>query len=753
MGCCGRVVLCLFAGLALAQAQSSEAQAILKARCAPCHAGPQAQGGLRVDARSALLEGGRGGPAITPGDSGESLLIRRVTGAATPRMPMGGAPLPAAEIDAGAPFAAGTEARIWRPSLALARPPAAPAERPLDALLATYLRERGLPLPPPVSDALYARRVWFDLHGLPPAPDQLRAFLADRAPDKRARLVARLLADRKPFAEHWISFWNDLLHNDEGVTYIGDRKSITPYLLSALESNRPYDAFVRDLLNPAPEKGPAGFLLGVNWRGDISAAQAPVMQAAQNSAQVFLAVNLKCNSCHDSFISRWKLRDAYGLASFFSDQPLELVRCDVKTGVMASPRFLYPELGGVSAEASAAERREAAARLFTATANGRFPRVFVNRVWKRLLGRGLVEPVDDLDAEPWSADILDTLAYDFAARGYDITRLLAEILASRAYQAPAVEPREGEKSFVFRGPLRRRLTAEQFTDAVAAITGRWRVLASSRPGPGVYAREWRFKASSLSASLGRPQRDLAVTERYNDPTTLQALELVNGETLAGLLREGALRMLGRFPDPPAPLWDSGVVGAAPASADVDITGVAKLRLVAIDQDSYDATRVRAGWRDAVLEGPAGATPVERLVAGGAVKLQFRGEPAGEAVAAALPSEIVLDLAGRGFTRFRARAGVDQGSLASDIAPRVRFFAFDRTHDAGAPMGVHGAPPAPPARTPADPVERLFRHALARDPSPRERIEARRILGAGAAVDGLEDLLWSVFLSPEFQYLR
>jgi hypothetical protein len=147
-------------------------------------------------------------------------------------------------------------------------------------------------------------------------------------------------------------------------------------LLKSLQENLPYNEFVSQLLNPPYElarraslqrcaailnpPGPFdadGFLAGVNWRGDINASQTPVMQAAQNSAQVFLGVNLKCNSCHDSFISRWKLKDAYGLASFCSDDKLELVRGDVKMGQFAEAKFLYPELGSAGFPARAPSGR------------------------------------------------------------------------------------------------------------------------------------------------------------------------------------------------------------------------------------------------------------------------------------------------------------------------------------------------------------------------------------------------------------
>src|SRR3981081_3347949 len=217
-----------------------------------------------------------------------------------------------------------------------------------------------------------------DLGGPLPTPEQRDEFLNDTAKDKQQALIQRLLANRRNYAEHWISFWDDLLHNDEGVSYVGDRKTITPWLLKSLEENLPYNEFVSALLNPEKKDDPAGFLIGVNWRGDVNASQTPIMQAAQNSAQVFLGVNLKCNSCHDSFISTWKLKDAYGLASFFSKEPLELVRCDIKTGKTAELKFLYPELGKVDPNATLPERQAAAARLFTSPQNGTFSRHFVN---------------------------------------------------------------------------------------------------------------------------------------------------------------------------------------------------------------------------------------------------------------------------------------------------------------------------------------------------------------------------------------
>src|SRR4029077_3999789 len=211
--------------------------------------------------------------------------------------------------------------------------------------------------------------------------------------------------------------------------------------------------------------------------------------------------------------------------SFFSAEGrLQLYRCDIAQEAYATPGFLFPELTHAPASDSLADRRRAAAAIFTDPRNGRMPRTIVNRLWHRLLGRGLVENPDDLDGEPWQPALLDWLASDFVDHGYDLKRLIATIVSSRAYQLPAIaRTAQPAKVYTFRGPEIRRLTAEQFADAVASITGDWNVYqppappaASGAPGqgarppgppPGRYTREWRIAANPLTRALGRPIRD------------------------------------------------------------------------------------------------------------------------------------------------------------------------------------------------------------------------------------------------------
>ena len=501
----------------------------------------------------------------------------------------------------------------------------------MDRFINDYLRRQGLPVAQPgVGDAVFARRVYFDLWGLPPSPAQLQRFVEDRDPRKREYLIDALLRERRLYAGNWISWWNDLLRNDTGVNYQGDRKSITPWLFSALQWNQSYTRMVSQLVNPVQKQDPDGFLIGVNWRGTVNASQTPYMQAAQNTAQIFLGINLKCASCHDSFVNKYKLRESYGMAALFApESKLELVRCDVKQGKFVTPQLLYPELGSVAEDAPLADREAAAAAFFTDDRNGRVPRTIVNRYWQKLFGRGLVEPVDDMDSEPWDADLLDWLASDFTAHGSDLQYLLRLIMTSHAYQMPAqVSQERPDRTYVFRGPLVRRLTAEQFADSVSVTTGQWRTIPQAsdplrtelidpednapKPRDAIRVRDWELKLSSLTAALGRPVRDQVFTTRDNRATTFQALELVNGELLTNLLQRGSLRLLGELPPAPVNLFDSGPMNKGTAAFDIDISHARELWLLTQDAGSYDPSRTIAGWLDVELSGPNGTTKLKDL---------------------------------------------------------------------------------------------------------------------------------------------
>ncbi len=541
-----------------------EIKPIFEARCISCHGRGKSKGSFRMDTRETLLEGGDSGPAIVLGKSAESYLIELVMGFDPDTvMPQKGTKLTREQvamlrgwIDQGAPWDAGVSFGKLEPINLLARRPELPpgtdqTANPVDRYLDAYFAAQKIKWPKPVDDRVFARRVYLDVIGLLPPPEELQRFVADRSQDKRVQLVRRLLADQENYTLHWITFWNDMLRNDyRGTGYIdGGRKQITQWLYTALENNLPYDRFVAELINPRPEA--EGFTKGIVWRGVVNASQTPQMQAAQNISQIFMGVNLKCASCHDSFINDWTLADAYGLAGIYSDEPLEMVHCDKPTGTYAPLRFIYPQLGDIDPQAARAERLEQLAKLITHRQDGRLTRTFVNRLWEKFFGRGLVEPVDEMENPAWHVDLLDWLAEDFADQGYDVKQLIERLLTSRAYQLPAVPAEEQtHDDFVFRGPLVRRMSAEQFRDAIGELTGIW----YAKPAPRIIhadgatnrfaaVRAALVPADELQVALGRPNREQVITVRASAATTLQALELTNGTELANLLQHGAEKML------------------------------------------------------------------------------------------------------------------------------------------------------------------------------------------------------------------
>ena len=551
---------------------------ILAERCYACHSGEKRKGGLSMGTRESLLKGSENGPVVVEGKAGESLLIKLVT---TPdedlMMPPKGERLTPEQvaalrawIDAGLPWEESPHKapEYIAPLRLQVTPPQSSAANLVDAYIEDYLKAQGIDAGEAVDDAVFARRAFLDITGLLPTPDALYAFSSDRSPVKRAALIGQLLADDQGYAEHWMTFWNDMLRNDfQGTGYIdGGRKQITDWLFDSLYKNRPYDEFVRNLIAPQ-DPASEGFIKGIVWRGDNNIVQRPPMQAAINLSQVFLGLNLKCASCHDSFVNNWSLSDTFALANCFSDEPMGLVRCEADLGVQADYGFLWPELGAVDGTQPPAERMTQIAKLVTLPENGYFARTIVNRVWALLMGRGLVEPLDSIDLKPWDPALLDGLAQDFVSNGYNLRHLIRTIATSRPYQWKAVPAADASgKAYAFHGPTVRHVSAEQYYDALASLSGVWQANpkfilpqdktpeeiarqealakaaaggknealpaeANTVEGRGQQVRAWRVPVDPLSKALGRTAREQVTSRRETQGTTIQALEFSNGVTL------------------------------------------------------------------------------------------------------------------------------------------------------------------------------------------------------------------------------
>ncbi|MES2827454.1 MAG: DUF1549 domain-containing protein [Bacteroidota bacterium] len=561
---------------------NTEVRAILAHNCYSCHGVKKMKGGLRLDSKMMALKGGEEGPVIVPGKPEQSELYRRINLPVDHKdfMPSDAKKLSQRDIGIvklwiakGAPWqdggAKGTKTPEFRVAELAPRNPKMPAatgskklSNPVDIWVNDYFKKRKIAWPAKVDDRVYLRRIYLDIIGLLPTPEEFESFASDNRQNKRALWVRDLLNRQDDYALHWLTFWNDALRNDyTGTGYItGGRSNINDWLYQALRTNKPYDQFVRELLNPTNDS--KGFIQGIEWRGVVNSSQTTEMQAAQNVSQVFLGLNLKCASCHNSFISDWKLEDAYAFANVFSKTSLEINRCDIPTGRFVDPRMLWKELGNISSKATVEEKRKQLAQNMTKPVNGRLYRTIVNRVWAQMMGRGLVEPVDVMDNEPWDQNLLDWMAYNFTGKQFDMKELIYMIATSETYQLRSVGFKDaaliGSPKYKFTGMLRKRMTAEQFTDAISNV-----IFPVFRDNELKYnpfkqftynnsGKNTAFVRSSLVAnngyltSLGRPNRETVATSRDSQANLLQALEFTNGNTFNEAIKQGAIRWQPKF---------------------------------------------------------------------------------------------------------------------------------------------------------------------------------------------------------------
>jgi uncharacterized membrane protein len=550
-----------------------EVRTILAHNCYSCHSETKTKGDLRLDSKEAIMKGGEGGPVVVPNHPDKSELIRRIT---LPKgdkeaMPTKGKRLTEREvnvlkfwIEKGALWPDGKEKSIYRvaalePRLPVVPAPTADLNKPVDLFVNAYFQKNKTTWQPVVNDRTYIRRVYLDIIGLIPPPEKVEAFVADTRPDKREQLAKVLLSRNDDYAQHWMSFWNDALRNDySGTGYItGGRFDITKWLYSSLKDNKPYNWFVKELISPG--KASEGFIKGIKWRGTINSSQRTEMQAAQNVSQVLLGLNLKCASCHDSFVSDWKLDDAYAFANIFADTLLEINHCDKPTGKIAGTKMLFPELGEISVNAKTEERLRQLADFLVQPKDGRLYRTLVNRVWAQLLGRGIIEPVDVMDNVPWSEDLLDWLASDFVANGYDVKKLIYTIVTSKTYQLPSTSVKEAQDimatDYKFTGMIRKRLSAEQFSDAISAAFNPmyadsaivYKLLPEDIRRQMPFARAAFVKNDPFLTSLGRPNRETVSTSRTSQANLLQALELTNGNKFTLTLKQGSQVWKQKYP--------------------------------------------------------------------------------------------------------------------------------------------------------------------------------------------------------------
>lgn len=386
------------------------------------------------------------------------------------------------------------------------------------------------------SDAEFARRVFLDVIGLTPTAEEARRFLGNRAPDKRARLIDSLL-ERPEFADFWAMKWGDLFASNV-FTVVDGTAHLQDWLREAFRTNKPYDRFVREVLTAT----------GSTWDvGAVNFSSRPPEDLTTLTAQTFLGLSIECARCHDHPSENWKREDFIGLTAFFSQvrgkgrrpPPTEDIRYlafdqeyrHPETKQVVRPRFLE---GGEPVIRPLVDRRSVLADWVTSPANPWFARATVNRFWRQLMERGLVEPPDDFRSTNPATNprLLDRLAEDFVAHGFDLRHLMRTILNSKTYQLSSLPAaRNRSDDIQYSRYYLRRLTAEQLLDSIVQITGVPEKFLAYYPG----ARSVNLADSGIPSPFldmyDRPKRDAAKCERNENVSLRQAMNMIAGDTV------------------------------------------------------------------------------------------------------------------------------------------------------------------------------------------------------------------------------
>lgn len=455
-----------------------------------------------------------------------------------------------------------------------------PSNNAIDHFLGKKLKKAKVKPAPLTDDLVFLRRVTLDTVGVTPAQQEIEAFEQDPSNSRRSRVIDRLLDDPR-WADHWVSYWQDVLAENPGILKptLNNTGPFRWWLLQAFRDNLPMDRFVTELVMMEGSKlsgGPAGF--GMATQNDV-----PMAAKAHVLSKAFLGLDLQCARCHDAPFQGFKQEATFKLAAMLTRQPVKLpatssvplregartpsVTITLKPGATVQPAWPFDEISsdelpeGILREKN--DPREKLAAVLTSPRNERFAQVLANRLWKRYMGWGIVEPVDDWhEAIPSHPELLQYLGRELITHDYDLKHVARLILNSHAYQrsvqeGTAVPPLPQERFFA--SPARRRMTAEQLVDSLFHAAGKeflceeltmdpegrrpptemlnlgrpdraWQMtsLSNERDRPALALPVAQSIVDLLSAYGWRDSRPNPITEREETPTPLQPLLLANG---------------------------------------------------------------------------------------------------------------------------------------------------------------------------------------------------------------------------------
>jgi hypothetical protein len=415
-----------------------------------------------------------------------------------------------------------------------------PANNAIDKLVWDRLQTLGLQASATTSDAQFLRRVYLDTIGTLPTPPETRTFLADQSAEKRTALITRLL-QRKEYAQYWAMKWADILRVDKEIIKPVGTIAMTRWLTDQFANNLPYDQFVRKIVTAQGNtlsESPAAFYLVHNNPEKL----------VRSVSQVFLGVRIECAQCHHHPFEKWSQTDYAAFGGFFTgvshkgstgggtkifdkggqDQKHPRTGEAVPTAGLGAPPLTSEALS---------HRREALASWMTAADNPFLTRMIANRLWAHYLGRGLVEPIDDMRATNPATNepLLELLAQRLVSNGYDLKDLTQFILSSKAYQLSAeTNDSNARDNQNFSHASWKPVPAEVLLDAISQVTG---VAEQFNGWPDGYRaiEIWDNRMPSYFFRIfGKPQRvSVCECERGNEPSIVQALHLMNStETMS-----------------------------------------------------------------------------------------------------------------------------------------------------------------------------------------------------------------------------
>lgn len=395
---------------------------------------------------------------------------------------------------------------------------------------------------PVTNDSTFLRRVYLDLIGTLPTVEETKAFLSDPSTGKRSRIIDELL-ERPEYVDYWSLRWGDLLRAHR--RFLGDKglASFVSWIRKSVRDNKHLNTMTYELLTSQGNlftNGPVAYYF----------IDEKVEELAETTSQVFLGVRLQCTRCHHHPNEVWSQSDYYGLAAFFS-------RLETKDSGTSGSRFGGPKSITLASQDnpnrkpllphparlfghdvqinSTTDPRQTLANWITSPDNAYFARNFVNRYWAAIMGRGLVEPVDDLRAtNPASMPVLfDALARDFAAHDFDVKHLLRTICNSRLYQLDSeLEPRHDVDGQLFTHRTPRQLSAEILLDAINQVSGTSERFVGQPVGTRAISLPDPTTVSHFLNTFGRPLRNSACEcARGSTPDLSQVLHLSNSPAI------------------------------------------------------------------------------------------------------------------------------------------------------------------------------------------------------------------------------